>query len=69
MENFSLAILTMVRENMFQEFYDPNIPNPAYPEEKTQSREETPENVIYSTVTFGGDHSRRGVSGYIKEYF
>jgi len=68
-KNFSLAILTMVRENVFQEFYDPNIPNPAYPEEKTQSREETPENVIYSTVTFGGDHSRRGVSGYIKEYF
>ena len=68
-KNFSLAILTMIRENMFQEFYDPNISNPAYPEEKTQSREGIPENVNFSTITIGGNHSRRGVSGYIKEYF
>ena len=68
-ENLNKTILTMLRENLFQKFYDSSTPNPAYPEEKSSINEDVPENIVYSTMTFGGDHTRRGVSGQIKEYF
>ena len=68
-ENLNKIILTMLRENLFQKFYDSSVPNPAYPKEESSMNEDVPENVVYSTTTIGGDHTRRGVSGQIKEYF
>ena len=58
----------IIRADFMRTLWNEYAPNPAYPEEDTiDETEESPENVITSTLTFGGGDYRRGISGYVYE--